>query len=352
MTARSACLSLAVACAVACPSAAGAGDGTVPAYSKIPDRGKKRVVALFADAVAGTSDSVLRILGDGKQVALGTVVSADGYVLTKGSDLKGDLQAVLRDGTKVTARRVGYHKLSDLELLKIDADHLKPVKFETADPAELGNWVAAVGPASDALAAGVVSVPARKLYGDQAWVENSDRGVLGVTLDRGTDPETEDAGVVVGGFGEEMGAKSGAKKAGLRKGDIIVEVAGKPTKSFAALKATLENYTSGETVSVRVMREDKELSFKVKLGGLHDGDRMQNALGGALSNRRTGFPSVIQHDTVIKPAECGGPIVDLDGKVLGINIARAGRVETWALPGTVVAPILKDLLAGKYADKQ
>jgi len=51
---------------------------------------------------------------------------------------------------------------------------------------------------------------------------------------------------------------------------------------------------------------------------------------------------------VIKPSDCGGPLVDLDGKILGINIARAGRVETWALPAEVVTPILKELIDGKF----
>jgi S1-C subfamily serine protease len=40
--------------------------------------------------------------------------------------------------------------------------------------------------------------------------------------------------------------------------------------------------------------------------------------------------------------------VDLDGNVLGINIARAGRVETWALPPDVVKPLIADLKAGKF----
>jgi RNA polymerase sigma factor (TIGR02999 family) len=35
---------------------------------------------------------------------------------------------------------------------------------------------------------------------------------------------------------------------------------------------------------------------------------------------------------VLKPEECGGPLVDVDGRAVGLNIARAGRVETLALP--------------------
>ena len=63
--------------------------------------------------------------------------------------------------------------------------------------------------------------------------------------------------------------------------------------------------------------------------------------------RRTGFPAIIQHDMVLKPIDCGGPLVDLDGNVLGINIARAGRVESWALPPDIVKPIIKDMKEGK-----
>ena len=32
------------------------------------------------------------------------------------------------------------------------------------------------------------------------------------------------------------------------------------------------------------------------------------------------------------PADCGGPLVNLDGKVVGMNIARAGRTESYAIP--------------------
>lgn len=319
---------------------------STPTTSSVQDRGKKRILALFGDAVSAVNDSVVRVLADGKEVALGTVVTEDGNVLTKGSDLKGELLCVLRDGTKHKAFHVGYHKPSDLALIKMDAEHLKPIQFLGEDPAALGNWVAAVGTNSDAIAVGVVSVKTRKLFGDQAFEENSNRGILGIQQTRVDTSE----GVLVDKFGDG----SPARKAGLRKGDVIVEVAGKPVTTFDSLKAVLENYAAGDTVSVRVNRENKEMSFKVTLASLADIDQssMQNVLGGPLSGRRTGFPSVLQHDTVLKPTDCGGPLIDLDGKVLGINIARAGRVETWAIPGNVVRPILKDLLDGKYEPRR
>jgi len=344
MTARLTRLALMTATAFLC--AAGPSPAQVtPTSSPVPDRGKRRVLSLFGDAVAAVNDGVVRVLSDNKEVALGTVVTADGNVLTKGSDLKGELVCVLRDGTKHKAFHVGYHKESDLALIKIDAEGLKPITFLGEDPAALGNWVAAVGPTSDAVAVGVVSVKSRKLTGDQAFVENADRGYLGIVA-KGDAKE----GVVI----DKVEDRPTGRKPGLRRGDQIVEIAGKPVSNYESLKAILDNYAVGDVVSVRVTRDDQELSFKVPLVSASDIGRgaMETSLGGPLSRRRTGFPVVLQHDTVLRPTDCGGPLIDLDGKVLGVNIARAGRVETWTIPGNVVRPILNDLLAGKYEPRK
>ena len=74
-----------------------------------------------------------------------------------------------------------------------------------------------------------------------------------------------------------------------------------------------------------------------------------NQMGTSISGRRDGFPAVIQHDSPLSANTCGGPLVTLDGKVIGINIARSGRVETFALPSDVVQSYLEDLKDGKYA---
>src|SRR5581483_3202714 len=75
----------------------------------------------------------------------------------------------------------------------------------------------------------------------------------------------------------------------------------------------------------------------------------QESLGGPLSERRGGFPAILQHDIALRPADCGGPLVDLDGKALGVNIARAGRTESYAVPGEEVLALLPDLKSGKLA---
>ena len=76
----------------------------------------------------------------------------------------------------------------------------------------------------------------------------------------------------------------------------------------------------------------------------------QNTLGNhELSERRKDFKLAFRHDCTIQPDECGGPLVDLDGRVIGINIARAGRVESLALPNSIVIASLKKLMTGEFS---
>jgi serine protease Do len=72
-------------------------------------------------------------------------------------------------------------------------------------------------------------------------------------------------------------------------------------------------------------------------------------LSGQTNLRASGFPSVFQHDTVIAPQFMGGPLVDLQGRVIGINIARAGRTETYAIPADLLIPrILQAMKDGDF----
>jgi S1-C subfamily serine protease len=52
---------------------------------------------------------------------------------------------------------------------------------------------------------------------------------------------------------------------------------------------------------------------------------------GPFSGRRFELGRVIIHDTPIGVDECGGPLVNLRGQVVGVNIARALRVASCAI---------------------
>jgi len=320
-----------------------------PGFAASPsDRGKNLLPKLFEGVIDPVAQATVRVLGDGKPVALGTVMTPDGYILTKGSELKGVLTVKTRDGTTYDAEYVGYHRDTDLALLKVAGAKLVTIKLSPAKVAEPGNWVAVAGITSEPVAVGVVSAAARKLFGPEKQIENVNKGYIGIMF--GQRVELEIGEVVKG---------AAAEKAKLKAGDVIFEVAGKVVKDRAQLLELLDGKRPGDKVLVKVRRKMKgsddteeveatvTLSPKREMGKGSRGD-IQNSMGSELSGRRTGFPRVIQHDTVVLPRDCGGPLVDLDGRVIGLNIARAGRVETWALAEEDILPVFKDLKAGKF----
>jgi serine protease Do len=319
----------------------------VPAQAqkdKAISKGSPKVLAAFHDVVAKPSESTVRIRCDGKDVALGTIISADGWILTKASELKDNLVCKLKDGREFEARVVGVQDKFDLAMLKIEVSDLKPVEWAASKVAPVGNWVASPGLGETPVAIGVVSVGTRDVTGKGAAPAPSPTsGYLGVALD------LEAAGVKI----SQILPGTGADKAGLKANDHVLSVNGEAVDSADAFMTLLQRHKPGDVVTLKVMRGDKESEFKATLGKRPSNTRgdFQNSLGSELSARRTGFPTILQHDSVIKPADCGGPLVDLDGHVIGINIARAGRTESYAVPTEAIQPLLGDLKSGKLAPK-
>ncbi len=305
-----------------------------------------KLLAPFKPIVAKATESTVRIKCDDKDCALGTVVDPDGYILTKLSELKGTLYARLSDGTEYEANIVAAHKETDLALLKVDVKGLKAVKFSDSKKVPRGAWVAASGVHTDPVSVGIISVMTRKLTGRDALITNPNRGYMGVIPEDDKDSD----GKLTGAKLIEVVPASAAAKAGLKVGDVVIAMNGKQIVSQAKLRSFLDTVRGGDVIKVTVKRMDETKELKLILGSApKDRGDIQNAMGTLLSARRTGFPEVLQTDMVLDAKDCGGPVVDLEGHVLGINIARAGRVETWVLPSEIIKSLLPDLKSGKFA---
>ena len=317
---------------------------SAPAHAQLSKDAK--LLAPFKPVVAKASESTVRIKCNDKDTILGTIVDAEGLILTKLSELKGVVYVRLPDGAEYEATTVAAHKDTDLALLKVDAKGLKAVTFADTRKMPAGHWVAASGPTSDPVSVGIVSVMTRKLTGRDAVISNPHRGYLGIF----PADEKDGDGNLIGAKITALAPGGPASSAGLATGDVIYELNGKKVDSQSGLRELLDSFKGGDEIAVKAKRKGESKDFKVKLGTVPpDRSDMQNSMGSTLSNRRTGFPQVLQTDLVVDAKDCGGPAVDLDGNVLGINIARAGRVETWVLPSEVIRPLLPDLKAGKFA---
>jgi serine protease Do len=300
-----------------------------------------QIVSLFREVIAKPSQSTVRVKVAGKEAALGTIVSADGWILTKHSELKaGKITCTLPDGNDVEAELIGFDEPFDLAMLKVEAEELTPVVWSESKVSRVGHWVASPGTGNDPVAIGVLSVAARQVKGSKFVAPTGAAGgYLGVFFD------VNFAGVKI----EELVANQAAEKAGFKVGDQILAVNGIKVDDTDELRGLLSRTKPGDDATFKIIRDEKPQEIKATLGknpsdkGGKSRSDTQNNMGSKLSERRAGFPVILQHDSVLRPTDCGGPLVNLEGQVLGINIARAGRTETYAIPSESVRPLLEKL---------
>jgi serine protease Do len=282
-----------------------------------------------------TSSAVIR---RGRQeVIFGTVVSPDGHILTKASEL-GDLDelSVTVDRESFSSPRlIAEDPVWDVALLKIDAVNLIPVQLSPLDEHAQGTWLVANGATtrtSRRVQIGVVSANEREVFAKGGTV-------LGVAL-----KDDENSELLV----SEVTKGSGAETAGIQADDLILAIEGKEVKTRADVAENLKERRVGDLVSIRLKRDDQEIDVDVKLSGRVDlfGEEASrnDMMSGEYSERRSGFPRVMQHDIIGNKHFMGGPVFDLDGQCVGMNIARFSRCETYAIPAKELMLLTERLL--------
>jgi len=299
---------------------------------QLPARDGSEMKTAMSQLVEAASRCAVRIVCDGKERALGTVVGPDGWILTKASELQGKVICRINGKMELEAKTVGIDPRFDLAMLKVDSTQLPRIEWNTSKQVA-GQWVAAPGPDGAPLAMGVVSVPRRPIP--------LTPGMLGVLFKEGEENATI----------QRVIPKSPAEQAGLQPNDEVLAVNGKSAANRDELIAMVKKFRPGTAIVITVKRGEEELNIKATLGKLQTPATrkrdMQNALGVGVSKRRDAFPVVLQHDTVLRPADCGGPLVDLSGKVIGVNIARGGRTETYCVPSDVLVVLMYNLMSGR-----
>jgi len=287
----------------------------------------------FAPVSEATRYSIVKFNVDGATVALGTIVDTNGLALTKASELKkGKLTCWLATEREVNAELIGIDEEEDVALVRVHAQGLKPIQWAKGEVA-VGQWAITPGIAETPQAVGIISALPRRI--------RPPRALIGVQFDYGgSTPRIQ-----------ELLPGLGAEKAGLKPGDVIVAVNGAAVTNREQVVETLREFREGQTVKLRVQRAEKQLGVEVRmmvpragqLSGGADSQPRPNRLDGQVSQRAEGFEVAIEHDTVLHPWLCGGPLVNLDGKAIGLNIARASRVTTYALPARLAKRIFDNL---------
>ena len=317
-------------------SALGAAQSSGEAPGRLPRadfKNGQETLQAFESISRATRRSVVKVDLNGTTVALAAVIDTNGLAVTKASEIKeGKLTGWVADGKEVEIALVRVDEKNDLALIQIKAAGLEPIRW-AAGEVFVGQWVVTPGIAETPQAVGIISVPRRKIL--------PKRALIGVRLDFKT--QVPRIAKILKGLG--------AEEAGLRPGDRVLSVNGRSVSEREELIRTLRAFREGESVKLRVQREGEQLEATVKMmapkaeGSSRETDREDemNRMGSEPSQRAEGFDLALQHDTVLQAWQCGGPLVNLDGQAVGLNIARAGRVASYALPADLVLQVISQL---------
>ena len=266
-------------------------------------------------------DFVFSKIGDRQSKIMSTQFRNTRLLVSK-SSMVGEDPFLIQRGSQILLKVVKRDRKTDLVLLQarerfdsgIDLNNFGPLP----DP-KLGRFWLSPDPSSS----GLVSI--RGSYEFQSRKYES-RGYLGVTLSTHRGNE---------GVQLDRVHTGAAKRAGLVNDDVIVAIDGQTIRNRNDILRFLRDVDPNRTINVDVLRNEEELQKSITLGAPpslsgHPADDMLK------SGRRDGFDTVVSHDATLHPKHCGGPVFDLKGRFIGINIARNSRVRSYLLPRRVV----------------
>jgi len=288
------------------------------------------------------------VIVDSRDACHGVFVDDEGHVLTKASELGSGVRRIdvlMNDGLSVPGKVLAVDPALDLAVLGTDGSDVTPVTFSSdAEPA-LGDAVVTVGRGMSPMALGFRSLgPYASGRSDAA-----SRAILGVAM---RPPDDAERSSIPGGVGQVVAQVlpgSGAERAGIAAGDAILSVDGVRLEDAESAAVPLGTRAPGDEVRVEWAHAGERRTSQVRLlrpPGM-EMRRMLSA-GAELSRRATGFGEVIQHDGVVPAQGVGTPVLDSQGRVVGLNIARADRMKTYALPAKRVKASL-DAMLGRIA---
>lgn len=307
------------------------------------ERQHRQQLQALDSAAAPVAASVAKVYCGGKWVALATAVGSAGWLVTKASELSDPRDLTCRltshgETVDYPAKLWRVDDANDLALLKLEGVTLQPVVF-CRDAASPGQFVATTDETGQTLTLGVVSTLPRCLTrANQAYL-----GVRPVNAAGGV----ELADVTPGGA---------AEAAGLQAGDTITALDRQPIQSVADLVNAIRLHRPGTTITIDYLRagqahQTTSALAARNLNAKREPGKQEINAGAIVSARHDDFPLVFQHDSPLLPEHCGGPLVDLDGRVLGINIARSGRVSSLAIGGAQVEVVVDQLLRENVASR-
>jgi serine protease Do/serine protease DegQ len=353
-----------------------------------------------------------------QQIAAGSGVIVDaknGYVITNAHVVKDarEIQVTLKNNLRLAAKLVGADPGTDIALLKIESPNLTEVRFGDSDAMQVGDFVIAIGNPfgiGQTATSGIVSALGRsglsvegyeyfiqtdapinpgnsggalvnlkgELIGINSAIIGPSGGNVGIgfavpavmaravmdqlvrygEVRRGRlGAAAEDVAGAEGAIVTEVQADSPAAQAGLRKGDMVTGLNGRPVRGGADLRARLSVVPVGETVELRVQRGNETQLLRTRIGELEKARRASgqaiaelagaefvDAQGQAQGGRRERAVLVSTVDPASEAFQHGLREGDV---ILGVNQRRVTTVATLVKALRVRGPLALNVVRGE-----
>ncbi len=316
---------------------------TGPPSGSAPRKADPKILQAIAEVVDDAIMMTVGVFVESRLVCLGTVASEDGLIITKASEVgmtSTDVSIALPDGLTVPAKRMAVDHKLDLMLLSV-AEPLEPPNFDSDAAAPAGALLFTVGREGSPIAFGV-----RSLDAYQPGRNDVSTPYLGVRVRPVTNDERaahdDKPGVIV----LVVSPATPAARIGLRAGDFITRIAETTVENQPQLGEVVRRHAAGEIIDVVRLNGATEEVLRARLTPrpIEQGPSPSTPRFPA-SRRSSGFGPVIQHDTTLRADQMGGPLVDLDGRVVGVNIARTDRTKSYALAASTVQEAITRMVA-------
>ncbi|WP_461135209.1 Do family serine endopeptidase [Spirosoma lituiforme] len=135
---------------------------TVRQQQQVPDIFRE----FFGDEFGGGQRQPRR--QQGQASGSGVIISKDGYIVTNNHVVQDadEVEVIMTDKRSFKAKVIGTDPLTDLAVIKVDANNLPAITLGDSDALKLGEWVLAVGYPLDlesTVTAGIVSAKGRRI---------------------------------------------------------------------------------------------------------------------------------------------------------------------------------------------
>jgi serine protease Do/serine protease DegQ len=349
------------------------------------------------------------------QISAGSGVIVDaknGYVITNAHVVKDarEIQVTLKNNLRLAATLVGVDAGTDIALLKVEGTNLTEAKFGDSDAMQVGDFVIAIGNPfglGQTATSGIVSALGRsglsvegyeyfiqtdapinpgnsggalvnlkgELIGINSAIIGPSGGNVGIgfavpavmaravmdQLIRFGEVKRGRLGLsmqdVAGGEGAtitEVQANSPAAQAGLRKGDVVIGLNGRPVRGAAELRARLGVVPVGETVELRAQRGSETQVLRARIGELEKaksagGQAIAELAGAELADaqRQDGRRERAVIVTAVDPgSEAFNHGLRAGDVILGVNQRRITTVPTLVRALRASGPLALNVVRG------